>query len=164
MSRSGFYKWRAAYAAGPSPAQQRREVIDAKVEEFHDGSDQVCGSPRLLADLHDEGVVISRKTVAASMRRQQPAGISPRQFTPVTNELISCKSIKGIGSAMTVRFEAHGDDTTLLHFDIEYDAGRGLAGRALGTFIDTFIGTALRHIDQQLHLQIEAAYVANQQL
>src|SRR3981189_1730017 len=31
----------------------------------------------------DEGMTISRKTVAASMRRQQLAGISPRQFTPV---------------------------------------------------------------------------------
>jgi hypothetical protein len=80
---------------------------------------------------------------------------------PVGNEYTPPK---GIGSAMTVRFEAHGDDTTLLHLDIDYDAGRGLAGRALGTFINTFIGTALRHIDQQLHLQIEAAYLANQQL
>ncbi len=84
VSRSGFYKWRAAQAAGPSPAQRRREVIDAKVKGFHDASDQVYGSPRILADLRDDGEVISRKTVAASMRRQRLAGISPRRFTPVT--------------------------------------------------------------------------------
>lgn len=42
------------------------------------------GAPRILADLRDDGEVISRKTVAASMRRQRLAGISPRRFTPVT--------------------------------------------------------------------------------
>ena len=84
VSRSGFYKWRAASLAGPSPAQQRRAVIDAKVKAFHDASDQVYGSPRILADLREDGMAISRKTVAASMRRQHLAGISPRQFTPVT--------------------------------------------------------------------------------
>jgi transposase InsO family protein len=84
VSRSGFYKWRAAALAGPSPAQQRRIVIDAKVKEFHDASDQVYGSPRILADLREDGMAISRKTVAASMRRQRLAGISPRRFAPVT--------------------------------------------------------------------------------
>ena len=84
VSRSGFYKWRAATLAGPSPAQQRRTMVDAKVKAFHDASDQVYGAPRILADLRDDGEVISRKTVAASMRRQELAGISPRQFTPVT--------------------------------------------------------------------------------
>lgn len=84
VSRSGFYKWRATMAAGPSPAQQRRDLIDAKVRGFHDASDQVYGSPRILADLRDDGEIVSRKTVAASMRRQRLAGISPRRFTPVT--------------------------------------------------------------------------------
>jgi putative transposase len=84
VSRSGFYKWRAAQAAGPTPAQQRRAAIDAKVQGFHDASDQVYGAPRILADLREDGEVISRKTVAVSMRRQCLAGISPRRFTPVT--------------------------------------------------------------------------------
>jgi putative transposase len=84
VSRSGFYKWRAAQSAGPTPAQQRRAAIDAKVARFHQGSDQVYGAPRILADLRAGGEVISRKTVAASMRRQGLAGISPRGFTPVT--------------------------------------------------------------------------------
>ncbi|WP_162563842.1 IS3 family transposase, partial [Mycolicibacterium mucogenicum] len=84
VSRSGFYKWRTARAAGPTPAQQRREAIDVKVKGFHDASDQVYGAPRILADLREDGEVISRKTVAASMRRQRLAGISPRKFTPVT--------------------------------------------------------------------------------
>tara|TARA_B100000609_G_scaffold96405_1_gene76752 strand:+ start:702 stop:1589 length:888 start_codon:yes stop_codon:yes gene_type:complete len=84
VSRSGFYKWRATQAAGPTAAQQRRAAIDVKVKAFHDASDQVYGTPRILADLREDGEVISRKTVAAAMRRQQLAGISPRTFTPVT--------------------------------------------------------------------------------
>jgi putative transposase len=84
LSRSGFYKWRAAGLAGPSPVQQRRTLVDAKVKAFHDASDQVYGAPRILADLREDGMAISRKTVAASMRRQRLAGISPRRFTPVT--------------------------------------------------------------------------------
>lgn len=84
VSRSGFYKWRATQAAGPTPAQQRREAIDAMVKGFHAASDQVYGSPRILADLRADGVTVSRKTVASSMRRQRLAGISPRRFTPVT--------------------------------------------------------------------------------
>lgn len=77
VSRSGFYKWREGQTSGPTPAQQRRDAIDAKVKAFHDASDQVYGAPRILADLREDGEVISRKTVAASMRRQQLTGISP---------------------------------------------------------------------------------------
>ncbi|MGW3484008.1 IS3 family transposase [Rhodococcus indonesiensis] len=84
VSRSGYYKWRSAKAAGPSQAQRRREQLDAKVKEFHAGSDGVYGAPRILADLRGDGETVSRKTVAASMRRQGLAGISPRTFTPVT--------------------------------------------------------------------------------
>ena len=83
-SRSGFYKWRTVQAAGPSPAQQRRTELDSKVAAFHKASDGVYGAPRILADLRDEGETLSRKTVAASLRRQGLAGTrlnSPR-LTP----------------------------------------------------------------------------------
>ncbi|RRR19167.1 IS3 family transposase [Brachybacterium paraconglomeratum] len=40
--------------------------------------------PRIARKLADQGVVLDRKTVAASMRRQGLEGISPRRFTPVT--------------------------------------------------------------------------------
>jgi len=84
VSRSGFYKWRATQGRGPTPAQQRRRELDAKVAAFHKASDGVYGAPRILADLRDDGVSVSRKTVAASLRRQGLAGISPRTFSPVT--------------------------------------------------------------------------------
>ncbi len=84
VSRSGYYAWSAAQAAGPGPAATRRAGLDVKVAAFHAASDEVYGAPRILADLRDDGVIVSRKTVAASMKRQQLQGISPRKFTPVT--------------------------------------------------------------------------------
>jgi putative transposase len=84
VSRSGFYKWRAGRDAGPTPAQLRRRELDTKVAAFHRASDGVYGAPRILADLRADGARVSRKTVAASLRRQQLAGISPRTFAPAT--------------------------------------------------------------------------------
>jgi transposase InsO family protein len=84
VSRSGFYKWRKSCNAGPTPAQQRRAALDAKVAASHNDSDGVYGTPRIQADLRDAGESVSRKTVATSLRRQGLAGISPRQFAPAT--------------------------------------------------------------------------------
>ena len=84
VSRSGYYKWAAAQAAGPSPAVLRRAALDVEVAKFHAASDDVYGSPRILADLREDGERVSRKTVAASMRRRRLQGISPRKFSPVT--------------------------------------------------------------------------------
>jgi putative transposase len=84
VSRSGFYKWRTSRDRGPTPAQRRRTELDAKVAAFHRGSDGVYGAPRILADLRADGQRVSRKTVAASLRRQGLAGISPRRFAPAT--------------------------------------------------------------------------------
>ena len=84
VSRSGFYKWRKSRDDGPSPSQQRRAELDAQVAQFHQASDGVYGAPRILADLRAAGTRVSRKSVAASLRRQGLAGISPRTFAPAT--------------------------------------------------------------------------------
>ena len=84
VSRQGYYRWVRAREAGPGPQAVRREEIDHAVRASHAASDQVYGAPRITADLHEEGLVVNVKTVAASMRRQGLEGISPRMFTPVT--------------------------------------------------------------------------------
>lgn len=83
-SRSGYYDWAARQAAGATPAQQRREQLVEKTKTFHRASDEVYGSPRILADLREDGEVVSGKTVAKLMRRNGIVGISPRKWTPVT--------------------------------------------------------------------------------
>ena len=84
VSRSGYYAWTQREAAGPSLARQRRERLTAKITKFHADSDHVYGSPRILADLREDGQKVSGKTVAKLMRQAGIVGISPRRFTPVT--------------------------------------------------------------------------------
>jgi transposase InsO family protein len=70
VSESWFYKWRDR---PPTPAQQRRVDLDAKVAEvFEDSGGNPCtyGSPRVHAELRELGWKVSEKTVAASMARQ----------------------------------------------------------------------------------------------
>ena len=81
VSRSGFYAWltrsRRRGRCGP-------ERIEAKIAWFHGESDEVSGAPRILVDLRADGEVISRKTVAAAMRRLGLKGICPRRWRTTT--------------------------------------------------------------------------------
>jgi transposase InsO family protein len=81
VSRSGFYAWCKRV---PSTRALRRERIEAKIAWFHGASDEVSGSPRIVADLREDGETISRKTVAKAMRRLGLRGICPRQWRATT--------------------------------------------------------------------------------
>jgi putative transposase len=81
VSRSGFYAWSARL---PSKRAVRAEKIEAKIAWFHGESDEVSGSPRILADLREDGEVISRKTVAKAMRKLGLRGICPRRWRTTT--------------------------------------------------------------------------------
>lgn len=107
VSRSGYYAWCDRQAAGPSLAQQRRAELTVKIGRFHLESDQVYGSPRILADLRDDGEIVSAKTVAKLMRTNGIVGISPRKFIPVT-------TVAGVGQASIPDLvERHFDQGTL---------------------------------------------------
>lgn len=81
VSRSGYY---AFVGREPSLRAIRRIGIEQKVSWFHGASDAVYGSPRVLADLRDDGEVISRKTVAQAMRRLGLVGVFPRRWRTTT--------------------------------------------------------------------------------
>ncbi|TFD39919.1 IS3 family transposase [Cryobacterium sp. TMT1-19] len=81
VSRSGYYAW---IDRAPSPASIRRVHIEQKVTFFHGDSDVVYGSLRILADLRADGEIISRKTVASTMRRLGLVGISPKRWRTTT--------------------------------------------------------------------------------
>lgn len=81
VSRSRFYAWLKRV---PSPRAVRQERIEQKVAWFHGESDEVAGSPRILADLRDDGETISRKTVAKPMRRLGLRGICPKRWRTTT--------------------------------------------------------------------------------
>ena len=81
VSRSGFYAW---LQREPSKRALRTERVEAKIAWFHGASDAVSGSPRILADLREDGETISRKTVAKAMRRLGLRGICPRRWMTTT--------------------------------------------------------------------------------
>lgn len=81
VSRSGFYAW---LGRKPSNRAIRMERIEQKVAWFHGDSDEVSGSPKILADLREDGEVISRKTVAKVMRRLGLRGICPKRWRTTT--------------------------------------------------------------------------------
>ena len=67
VSESWLYKW---LDRGPTGRQNRRAQVDAAVKKAFDASKGAHGSPRVHADLLDEGWKVSKKTIADSMRRQ----------------------------------------------------------------------------------------------
>lgn len=81
VSRSGYYAW---VGRVPSAASIRRVHIEQKVAFFHGDSDEVYGAPRILADLRADGEVISRKTVASTMRRLGLVGVCPKKWKSTT--------------------------------------------------------------------------------
>ena len=81
VSRSGFYAW---LTRTPSQRALRAERIEAKIAWFHGESDEVSGAPRILVDLREDGEIISRKTVAKTMRRLGLRGICPRRWRTTT--------------------------------------------------------------------------------
>ncbi len=81
VSRSGFYAW---LQREPSKRALRTERVEAKIAWFHGASDGVSGSPRILADLREDGEIISRKTVAKAMRKLGLRGICPRRWRTTT--------------------------------------------------------------------------------
>lgn len=67
VSESWFYKWRSR---GPTATQDRRRGLDAAVAEAFEASGGTYGSPRVHAQLRQDGHTVSKKSVEASMARQ----------------------------------------------------------------------------------------------
>ena len=81
VSRSGYYAWTKR---PPSARAVRSERIEAKIAWFHGESDEVSGTPRILADLREDGEIISRKTVAKTMRKLGLRGVCPKRWKTTT--------------------------------------------------------------------------------
>ena len=65
VSQAWFYKWRDG---DPSPQHARRELLKIAIRRLFAQHRGTYGSPRITADLRDEGWTVSDNTVAALMR------------------------------------------------------------------------------------------------
>jgi putative transposase len=82
VSRAGFYAWRKRPECQRAREDRRLGVL---VREFHERSHRRYGSPRVLRDLSETGVRISRKRVARLMRQQGLVARAPRRFKRTTD-------------------------------------------------------------------------------
>ena len=86
VSRSGFYRWRAARAQTmPSTTAVRRADLDERILAIHTASHGTYGEPRITAELADQGITVSANTVAARMVALGIQGVCPRLFKVTTN-------------------------------------------------------------------------------
>ncbi|WP_084796250.1 IS3 family transposase [Pseudonocardia asaccharolytica] len=77
VSRSGFYE---AQTRPPSARTIRQAWLTDQITAIHEASRQTYGAPRVRAELVlAQGVIVSRKTVAALMRRARLAGLPLRR-------------------------------------------------------------------------------------
>jgi len=83
VSVSWLYKW---LGRGPTEGQRRRAALDKRVAELFDRSKRTYGSPRIHADLLEEGWRVSVNTVAESMRRQGLQGRKPKRPKGLTRQ------------------------------------------------------------------------------
>jgi putative transposase len=81
VSTSGYYAHvKRAAATVLTPRQQRRADLEVKIIQAHKDSHGTYGSPRITAELRDQGEVVTAKTVATIMASIGIEGISPRTF------------------------------------------------------------------------------------
>ncbi|TCC48526.1 transposase [Kribbella pittospori] len=69
VCQAWFYKWRQVTKYGDdSPRHARREQLNIEIRRLFARHCGTYGSPRITADLRDEGWRVSKNTVAAVLR------------------------------------------------------------------------------------------------
>ncbi len=81
ISTSGYYAWRDRE---PSVRAQRDEQLTAKIRHFRAESRETYGSPRIHADLVEDGERIGRKRGARLMKAEGLRGVCRRKQTWTT--------------------------------------------------------------------------------
>jgi transposase InsO family protein len=83
VSRSGYYAW----ADRPLSARaERREKLVEQIREAHEQSGGTYGSPRICAELAEQGIEACVNTVAKLMKEAQIRSIMHRQFVAHTTD------------------------------------------------------------------------------
>ena len=81
VSQAWFYKWRHG---DPSARHARREQLAVKIQQLFAAHRGRYGSPRITADLREEGWVVSVNTVAAIMAELGLRARAPRRRRQTT--------------------------------------------------------------------------------
>jgi transposase InsO family protein len=83
LNRSSYYKWRTGRAA--RAARQRADQrLAVRIREVHTESGGVYGSPRVTAELRDQGLQVNEKRIARVMRTFAITGVRLRRRVRTT--------------------------------------------------------------------------------
>ena len=83
VSKSGYYAWRQRPVSGREMANQK---LTQQIEEIHQQSRQTYGSPRIQAELADQGVKCGPNRVARLMQEAELQAKQSRQFKVTTTD------------------------------------------------------------------------------
>lgn len=82
VSRSGFYAWSTR---PESPRSKENRALSEEIQKIFEESREVHGSPRIHADLREQGVQVGRKRVARLMRDKGLRARSRRRYRVTTD-------------------------------------------------------------------------------
>lgn len=82
VRRNAYYAWKAR-RANPKPA--RHPDLDQRVAALFKANKERYGAPRITEELRSEGKIISKKTVAKSLQRQDLKAKAKRKYKATTN-------------------------------------------------------------------------------
>ncbi len=82
VSTSGFYAWQKRE---PSAHTKRDDALRGRIKDIHADSRKTYGSPRVHAELAEEGFEVSRKRVARLMAEEGIVGRRKRAFRKTTD-------------------------------------------------------------------------------
>jgi transposase InsO family protein len=85
VSRSGYYAWRKRPVSKREMANQK---LTEQIEEIHQESRQTYGSPRIHAELADQGVKCGHNRVARLMRKAELRAKQKRKFKVTTTDSV----------------------------------------------------------------------------
>jgi putative transposase len=84
VSRTGYYQWKRRVPSCRSIANQ---VLDAQVAAIHTGSRRSYGRPRIVRQLHDQGVQVGHERVRKSLTRQGLHPVYKRPYRVTTDSI-----------------------------------------------------------------------------
>jgi len=85
VSKSGYYNWLNIQDREPTEREVRREEMKQKIAKFYHESFRTYGSPRIHADLIEEGYTVSQKTVGRLMQEMGLSAIPEEKFVVTTD-------------------------------------------------------------------------------
>ena len=84
VSTSAYYDWKRHRDGVVTTAEIHERLLVNTIRQIHKASDGTYGSPRVTAELHDQGRVINHKRVERLMRVYDIVGHTPKKRTVTT--------------------------------------------------------------------------------